>query len=189
MNAVRRIPGEAGVWLFILGDMVAFALMFGVLVWTEADDPALYAAGQSELTIAIGVVNTLILLTSSLVVALAVRAARGPQAARAAPLLAGAMGCAVAFATLKAVEYIALASDDVTGRSGDFFTYYFTFTGIHLLHVTIGLVVLTAVRRMVRRSRGALDGHEMSLVESGASYWHMVDLLWIVLFALLYLHG
>lgn len=185
----RRIPGEVGVWLFVLADMCAFALMFGVLVHVQGEDAALYEASQSELTLGIGVANTLILLTSSLVVALGVRAARGPRPAEAARFFTVAIACALSFATLKAVEYADLAAADVSARESDFFLYYFTFTGIHLLHVAVGLCVLVFVTRAVRRATAPLDARGTSFVESGASYWHMVDLLWIVLFSLLYLFG
>lgn len=185
---IRRIPGQAGVWVFILGDMVAFALMFGVLVVTQGDDPGLYEASQGELHVAVGAVNTAILLTSSLLIALAVRAARGPRPADAVRYVAGTVACALAFAAAKVYEYADLGSSGISARTNDFFLYYFTFTGIHLMHVAIGLAVLVGVLRLVRRPT-PLSDREVTLVETGTSYWHMVDLLWIVLFALLYLLG
>ncbi len=183
----RRVPGEVGVWIFILGDMVAFAVMFGILVWVQGNDPALYEASQSELHVGLGVLNTILLLSSSLAVALGVRATRGPDPARAARFFAVAIGCAVAFAACKVFEYTDLGTSGVSARTSDFFLYYFTFTGIHLLHVAIGVVVLAGVMRIARR--GVPTERDGTMVESGTSYWHMVDLLWIALFALLYLFG
>jgi nitric oxide reductase NorE protein len=181
----RRTPGEAGVWVFILGDMLAFAVIFAVLVWQQRQDPAGYAAGQEALQVGVGIANTIILLTSSLAVAAAVRVSRGADARRAVPLLAAAIASGVAFIALKAFEWTDLATNGHGMRSGTFETYYFAFTGLHLLHVVIGLAVLGGVLVIARRSR--LTAHDHMMFESGTSYWHMVDLLWIVLFGLLYL--
>ena len=183
----RRVPGEPGIWLFVLGDMVAFAVMFGVLVATQTEDPALYESSQAQLHIGIGVLNTVVLITSSLLVALGVRAARGSVPERARPLFAGAIACALTFVALKAVEYGDLLAADSGPRANDFFLYFFAFTGLHLLHVLIGIAVLSGVVRIVARPR--MTPRDRTMVESGASYWHMVDLLWLVLFALLYLLG
>jgi nitric oxide reductase NorE protein len=183
----RRTPGEGGIWVFILADMTVFALMFGALVLLQADDPARYELGQDHLHVGVGVANTIVLLGSSLAVALAVRHARAGALAPARRLFSVAFGCALLFWALKLYEYTSLGGDGVSARENEFFLYYFSFTGVHLLHVTLGLAGLAGVIRLTRRP--VLSDHERSLVETGASYWHMVDLLWIVLFALLYLYG
>ncbi|HYF26232.1 MAG TPA: cytochrome c oxidase subunit 3 [Baekduia sp.] len=183
----RRIPGEAGVWVFILGDMLVFAVLFGVLVATQADDPALYERSQNELHVGLGALNTAWLLTSSLAVALGVRAARAQDGGAAARLFLAAVGCAIAFIAFKAVEYADLLGAGHGARENDFFQYFYCATGLHLLHVAIGIGVLGAAIRLVRRP--PLSSRDLGAVESCTSYWHMVDLLWIVLFALLYLLG
>lgn len=185
----RRNPGEGGVWFFILGDMCAFALMFGILVRLQAQHSGLYEAGQSELHVEFGVANTVVLLVSSLAVALGVRAARGPDPRTATRFFLFSIGCAVLFAAFKVVEWSDLASSDASAHDSEFFLYYFTFTGLHLLHVVIGVACLYGVIRVTRGRTEPLEPGRVSLVESGASYWHMVDLLWVVLFALLYLLG
>jgi nitric oxide reductase NorE protein len=186
-SPMPRIPGEAGIWVFVLGDMLVFAVCFVVLAATYARDHAAYAADQQTLHLGLGIVNTVVLVTSSLTMALAVRAARLARPRAAVRLVVATMAGAVVFVAVKAVEYTDLVAGGHTARSDDFFLYYFTFTGLHLLHVVIGLCVLGGVLRIVRRP--ALGRSELSLVESGASYWHMVDLLWLVLFGLLYTLG
>lgn len=180
-----RIPGEPGLWLFVLGDMAVFAVCFGVLAWVGRGDPVLYATASSRLHVELGAVNTVVLLTGSLTVALAVRTARAGARDRAARLVLLTIGGALVFVGIKVTEYALLLAEGLTPRTNDVWLYYYGFTGLHLAHVTIGLVVLAGVLRLVRRP--APDAHEVSLVECGAGYWHMVDLLWIVLFALLYL--
>lgn len=182
-----RVPGEVGIWVFVLGDMVVFAVCFVVLATVYARDRAGYLDDQQALHLGLGIVNTVVLLTSSLTMALAVRAARLSHRRTAARLVVATMVGAVVFVALKAVEYTDLVAGGHTARSGDFFLYYFCFTGLHLLHVVIGLCVLGGVLRIVRRP--VLGEHDRRLVETGASYWHMVDLLWLVLFGLLYTLG
>jgi nitric oxide reductase NorE protein len=182
-----RIPGEAGIWIFVLGDMVVFAVCFVVLALTYAHDRVAYALDQQALHVSLGIVNTVVLVTTSLTMALAVRAARLGSPGAAVRLVLATMAGAVVFVAVKVVEYSELVAAGHTPRSDDFFLYYFTFTGLHLLHVVIGLCVLGGVLRIVRRP--VLGEHDRRLVESGASYWHMVDLLWLVLFGLLYTLG
>jgi nitric oxide reductase NorE protein len=184
-RAARRMPGEEGVWVFILGDMVVFALFFGVIVYLRGEDPGLFAQAQGQLSQTAGATNTVLLLTSSLFVALGVRAVRDRRRNRSRALFAVALLCGLCFAGVKALEYQDKIVAGLTPATNDFYMYFFVFTGIHLLHVTIGVAVLAALIRIARRPR--LASHDISLIESGASYWHLVDLLWVVLFALFYL--
>lgn len=183
----RRVPGESGIWMFVLGDMLAFAVVFGTLIVTKTDDPGLYERSQSSLHIGLGILNTVVLLSSSLAIALAVRAARGGEPEKAARLVWAALGCAGVFIVSKGVEYGDLFSADVGWHTNDFFMYFFVSTGLHLLHVVVGIAVLGGVLRILRRP--VLDARDLVAIENGTTYWHMVDLLWVVLFALLYLLG
>jgi nitric oxide reductase NorE protein len=83
---------------------------------------------------------------------------------------------------LKAYEWWAEISHGHTVATDQFFTWYFILTGVHLIHVVVGLIILTVVLRDLRRPLP----YRVSLVESGATFWHMVDLVWIVIFALIY---
>lgn len=183
---VRRLPGEEGIWVFILGDMAVFAAFFGTIVYTRTQDPALFERSQAQLSQTAGMVNTLLLLTSSLAVAVGVQWTRDPaRRAQAARLFHGAALCGVGFAVVKAVEYATKIADGVSTAGNDFWMYFFVFTGIHLVHVLVGIGLLLFTARLARREEAG--PRDQALIESGASYWHMVDLLWMVLFALLYL--
>lgn len=181
----RRIPGEVGIWVLIGGELLAFSAFFLVFAYYRGLDTALFDAGREQLDHRIGLVNTLILLTSSLFVALGVvRVREGrPGAARWFRL---ALACGGGFAALKAVEYGQKVAAGITPLTNDFFMYYFAFTGIHLLHVVIGsgalLFAIGATGREPSESR-------TMIVECTAIFWHLVDLLWIILFALFYLAG
>lgn len=186
-SARGHVPGEVGIWVFVLGDMLAFALFFGVFIVERAGDVALFEEARRSLSVGFAVANTLLLLTSSLFVVMAVRAVRTGTQRLAPRLIALAALAGVGFVVNKAVEYGEKFADDLTPATNDFFTFFFMLTGIHLLHVLIGLCVLAYLWRVTRRP--SLGAVELRHVESGASYWHMVDLLWIVLFPLLYLMG
>ncbi|ALL79816.1 hypothetical protein AD006_29340 (plasmid) [Pseudonocardia sp. EC080610-09] len=181
----EHAPGEPGLWVFLLGDMTLFGVFFVVFLAMGRDQHATFAASREDLNQTIGGVNTLVLLTSSLLVVLALAVARAGHQRRAARLVAGAGGCAALFTILKMVEYTAEVSAGNTPGVGLFFTFYFILTGIHLLHVLVGSVLLFVLWRRLRM--GAVGHRGLPFAEGAACYWHMVDLLWIVLFPLLYL--
>jgi len=180
-----HVPGEAGVWVFILGDMLVFALLFLTYLYYRADDPGLFAQSQARLDQTFGAVNTLLLLLSSLMVLTAVRAIRHRRHRIASRLIAGAFACGIAFSILKVLEYHDKIAHHLTPATNDFFMVYFIVTGLHWFHLIVGLCVLSALIVLTRRPR--LSAGQLAFVEGGACFWHMVDLLWIVLFPLLYL--
>lgn len=190
-KSLTHLPGEPGVWVFILGDMLMFALLFGVFVHYRAQDPALYLQSQTTLNQGFGALNTLLLLTSSWFVVGAVQDARNHRADRGCTRIILAFLCGAGFITVKFFEYREKISAGSTLTSNDFYMYYYMLTGIHLLHVVIGMGVLIFLWRTLRQSALSPNTRSPESVvahlESGASFWHLVDMLWIFLFALLYL--
>ena len=173
-----------GCWVFLMSDAVIFALLFatyGVMLSRTAGGPtpaAIYKIGPAF-------TETLILLTSSWFAALALDAVRKSRFALAQRLIGGAFLCGLAFMVSKAIEYTEKLNAGISLLTNDFFMYYFTLTGIHLFHVVAGNVVLLVLWFMAR-SR-SFDPERPVVLECGAIYWHMVDLIWIILFPLLYL--
>ncbi len=180
-----HIPGEAGLWIFLLGDMTLFAAIMLVFLWDRRAQPEVFTQSAHQLLQPVGAINTLVLLLSSYLVvrALAAHRAGGHTAAR--KLVGGAIGCAAVFAGLKAVEYTSELAAGHTPASGVFFTFYFVLTGLHLLHVVIGSGLLLAWQGVLKRGRSWVQVR--GLAEGIASYWHMVDLLWVAIFAIVYL--
>lgn len=181
----RHLPGEVGTWMFIFGDMLAFAMLFGIFMHYRSADPELFRTSQLTLTKAYGAINTLLLLTSSLMVVTAVRALR--QGHRRVPrlLLAGAIVCGIGFSAVKAVEWGGLLADGHKPASNDFYMVYFMLTGIHFVHLVLGMLALAAMIFLAKRP--VLSTTQTALFEGAACFWHMVDLLWMVIFALLFL--
>ncbi len=123
----------------------------------------------------------MVLLTSSLFVARSVYAARSGRPDRAIKLTYAGGACGVLFVAIKAYEWsLALRSGYTVVN--EFFSFYYVLTGVHMLHVMLGLIILGVSVRELR----APKRRRITLVEQGATYWHMVDLLWIVIFGLLY---
>jgi nitric oxide reductase NorE protein len=181
----RRLPGEEGVWLFIIGDLLIFALFFLTFIFYRAEAESLYLAGQGTLNRNIGLINTLLLLTSSWLVAQSLHCLRKQDAKAARLLLTLGMCGGLGFVALKVVEYREKFAHGYTVLTNDFYMFYFMFTGIHLVHVLIGLGVLLFLRSVTNRAK--IGDNEVRLYESGAAFWHLVDLLWVILFALFYL--
>jgi nitric oxide reductase NorE protein len=181
----HHVPGESGIWVFILGDMVVFAIMFATYLYYRGKDVALFNISQLRLNPDFGLVNTLLLLASSLLVVLAVGLVRAGNHRPARALILGAIGCGLAFSVLKVIEYSSKIDAGITPQTNQFFMFYFVLTGLHWFHLAIGLAVLGYMYFSARRT--ALDINQFAWFEGAGCYWHMVDLLWIVLFPLLYL--
>jgi nitric oxide reductase NorE protein len=182
---VRHVPGEAAIWVFVLGDMTMFAAFFGQFLWDRAHQHELFTSSARELSIAFGAINTLLLLTGSLFVVLGVHAVKERMDRMGSRLFAATFACAFVFGINKVLEYSSKLRAGYYPDSNDFFTYYYMYTGIHAVHLLIGMIFVGRMWQLSRRPQ--LNRHDFRFIEVGATYWHLVDLLWIVLFALLYL--
>jgi nitric oxide reductase NorE protein len=170
-------------WVFVIGDLLIFGVYFVGYMYFRGRNHELFLAGQAQLNLDIGAVNTIVLLTSSLFVALGTAAARLGNQAESLRRFCIALAFGAAFPIVKMFEWIPEISRGVTPGKDLFFMYYYVMTGMHLCHVALGLVIMCFIIRNVKTTRAP----KISFVETGATYWHMVDVLWLVLFALLYL--
>jgi nitric oxide reductase NorE protein len=177
-----HLPANKDMWVFVLGDFVIFSTYFIIFMIYRHQEPQLFLESQQHLSLNIGVVNTLVLLASSWFVAQSVQLTRTGDYERALRLTVGGGLCGVAFILLKAYEWSSKIGQGMTFPSNDFFMFYYLLTGVHLFHVALGLVFLGVVFFELRNPKL----RRVSMVETGATYWHMVDLLWVVIFALLY---
>ncbi|MGV0714758.1 cytochrome c oxidase subunit 3 family protein [Mycolicibacterium sp. XJ662] len=180
-SRLDHLPGDIHMWVMVLGDLIIFAGYFVIFMVYRAMNPEEFLAAQQHLDINIGVINTVILLTSSWVVARSVLAARDGRHRDAIRLTyAGGFG-GLLFIVFKTYEW---GSKITAGHTNSemFYSFYYVLTGVHLVHVLIGLIVLGVVIRELRNPAR----RRVSMVESGAIYWHMVDLLWVIIFGLLY---
>jgi nitric oxide reductase NorE protein len=181
-----HVPGEPGIWILIFGDMVVFTVLFAVYLNSRGHKEALFAQSQGALNRNLGAINTLVLLCSSMLVVLAALAFRSEQWRHLAARLTMA-GAAVGscFVVVKVIEYHEKVTAGLTPSTNEFFMYYFVLTGLHLAHVVIGLVVLTVLSRLARKPEPTRT--HIAFFEGGACFWHMVDLLWLIIFPLFFL--
>lgn len=194
--AETAVPTRAkiGMWLFLLTEVMLFAALFLLYAAYRHRFPAAFQAASLELNLAMGTLNTAILLTSSLFVALSVHTFQQGRAGRTRLFLVLALLLGAAFLGMKAAEWgekighgIYPGSPALLERSSAqvlYFGLYFTITGLHALHVVAGLAALLAVLWTLRRGPG---GNRLAVLDNAGLYWHLVDIIWIFLFPLFYL--
>jgi nitric oxide reductase NorE protein len=181
----RRLPGVEGVWVFIGADSVIFAILFLTFMQDRLKNPALFEASRHTLNVHLGGIDTLILLTSSWSVALAIQALKRDLSEHVPRYLLGGVLTGLMFVLSKSIEYFQKFAHGLTPGTNPFYMWYFTLTGIHLVHVLLGTSLLAFL--WIKSRSGAFSSAQRAVPESVASFWHLVDLLWIVLFPLLYL--
>ena len=178
----RFVPGQPDMWAFALFETLLFTSYFAVYLFNRAHNEELYLQSQSHLELWVGVLNTIVLLTSSWSIARCVQAARAGSYRDALSAASLTAGFGALFLVCKVVEWARLIRMGNTLTTNDFFMHYFFLTGLHCLHLLIGFVVLGVI---VYQLRGPARRCQ-TLVETCATYWHTVDLLWVLIFALLY---
>lgn len=187
MNDSRhnRIPGDAIIWVMILGDMTNFMVGFAYYGYLRNDALALFRESQTTLSIPIGATNSLIMLFSSWLMVMALASARAGHLKLASNLVLGTLLSGAAFTLLKAWEFVDKTELGIHFLTNDFYTMYYTLTGLHFTHVVVGTGVLACFSYMLRW--GEWSPRKLFYLETAAIYWHMVDLLWILIFTLVYL--
>lgn len=196
----QRASGKLGMWLFMGNEFLFFSGIFMAYIFLRVQYPEMVLAASHHLDWRLGGFNTLVLLFSSLTMALGVRSAQLGDNKGLARWTAITIACALIFCVVKAFEYKAkfehglLPPDFYTagpsalpGQPGPWMFYglYFTATGLHAIHVLIGVGLLLWI--FVRARRNEFDAQHNVAVENVGLYWHLVDMIWIFMFPLLYL--
>ena len=184
LRAPPRLVGDLAVWLIILAEMLAFCILFLSYAFARARDVALFNASQSTLDLHSGAINTVLLITGSWCVVRAVQAVRADASRAGARWLVAALVCGAGFVALKVSEFSAKADAGIDLSTNTFYMFYLLLTGFHFLHVVVAMLFLAIL--LVKTLQGAYGARDHHALESGAAFWHMVDLLWIVLFPLVY---
>jgi cytochrome c oxidase subunit 3 len=194
---------KMGMWLFLLTEILLFGGLFCAYAIYSTEHAAMFHSAHKMLDWKMGALNTVVLITSSLTVALAIRSIQLNNRKAAIWLLVATIVCAGIFLVVKYFEYshkfhIGLLPGHFYHYDGSegviignnphiYFSIYFAMTGLHGIHVVIGMIVLGWV--LVRLMNGEFNSEYYTPVELGGLYWHLVDLIWIYLFPLLYLIG
>lgn len=178
------MAGDLAVWLIILAELLAFGIFFLSFAFARLQDVELFNASQRTLDLRLGGVNTALLITGSWCVVRAIKAVRADACTAGVRWLAAALMCGGGFVAMKIMEYSAKWEAGLDLSTNTFYMFYFLLTGFHFFHVLAAMVFLGILMvKTGQRRYGSNDYHEL---ETGAAFWHMVDLLWIVLFPLIY---
>jgi cytochrome c oxidase subunit 3 len=190
---------QLGMWVFLSTEVLFFGGLILAYCVYRTGHPEGFAEAARHTKIVIGTANTAVLLTSSFLVAWAVTAARAGAGQLGGVLLWAAAALGVLFLMLKGMEYrmeydeqlvpgvnFAVAGPNA-GAIGLFFAFYFVATGLHAVHVAVGILVLCAIG--LRSSKGVYSAHYHAPITVAGLYWHFIDVVWIFLFALIYLPG
>ena len=179
------IPGDFAIWIFIFAEMLAFGVLFVAYAFTRAKNVELFNTSQLTLNRTLGAVNTLVLITSSFFVVQGVAAIKRGLTKQCAHWLTGAFLLGGVFVSIKLMEFSAKFAADITMSTNNFYMFYLSLTFFHFMHVLMGMVILTSI--IMKARRGGYNAQDYVGVETGASFWHMVDFLWIILFPLIYI--
>ena len=179
-----RLPGDFAIWVFILAELTTFAVFFVVYAFARSRNVALFNAGQAHLDLTVGAINTALLITGSWFVVRGVHAIQRGRVGQSAGWLLAALGSGAGFIYFKLGEYADKAAQGVDMSTDTFYMFYFSLTYFHMMHVLLGMAFIAIV--LFHLLRGAYGAGHCATVESAGAYWHMVDLLWIVLFPLVY---
>jgi len=171
-------------WVFILAELSAFGLLFIVYGVARMTHVPLFNEMQLTLDRNAGALNTLLLITASWCVARAVAAIKRDAGLASSRWLAGGVLAGVGFLAVKVAEYADKFEAGINLDTNLFYMFYLSLTFFHFMHVILGLVILVFLWHKTRR--GGYSAANCHGMETGASYWHMVDLVWIVLFPLVY---
>ena len=181
----KLLPGDLAIWFFIFMELLVFAIAFIAYAIARVQNLELFNEFQLTLNKEFGAINTVLLITSSYFVIRAVHAIKLDKVKICINNLNIALGFGAGFLILKSLEYYDKFSAGITLSTNTFYMFYLSLTLFHFLHVILGMIILFAV--VLKAKRGAYNADNHYGVESGASYWHMVDLVWIVLFPLVYI--
>jgi nitric oxide reductase NorE protein len=184
IQATRHPPGDLAIWIFILAELGVFAIFFAAYAFARMGHVELFNACQQTLDRRAALINTLALITGSYFVVRAVAAMRTGDSRGCVRWLLAAIGMGLVFLVVKIAEYAHHFEAGVTLSTNTFYMFYLSLTFFHFMHVVLGMIILAAVALKARA--GGYSAADHTGVESGASYWHMVDLVWLILFPLIY---
>ncbi len=186
-----------GMWIFLATEILFFGGMFTGYVLYRSLYPAAFADASRQLEVVLGATNTIVLICSSLTMAMAVHTAQVGRRKALVGFLLATMGLGLAFLMIKGIEYAHkfehhlvpgssfIYAERFARHAQLFFSFYFVMTGMHALHMVIGVCLLAAL--VSKSLRGRFSPTHYTPIEITGLYWHFVDIIWIFLFPLLYL--
>jgi cytochrome c oxidase subunit 3 len=196
-EASRQEAAHLGMWIFLATEVLLFAALFASYALYRLAYPEVFHQAREHMDLTLGTINTYVLVSSSILVALAIASIRKGRDLATAALLAGAVLLGITFLCIKGMEYAHHAKDKAlpgahyafhkfaAPGASLYFTLYWIMTGVHAVHVTVGVGTLSVLCGQTLSGKFSAAYH--TPLELGGMYWHLVDVVWLFLWPLLYL--
>lgn len=195
----QRETATFGMWIFLATEVLFFGALFTAFAAYRLYFPHAFTVGSEEMNLELGAINTAVLITSSLTMALAIHSIAIGKPLRTVVYLAATVVMGTLFLCLKFFEYyehyqqgqapgLNFVTSDPSGRQVElFFVFYFAMTGLHAVHMLIGIGILGLL--LLRTAAGSFSAEYYTPIEATGLYWHFVDIVWVFLYAIFYLPG
>jgi len=177
-------PGGILLWIIIFLELITFGVALIAMVYYGKQEPEIFHESRFLLNVTYGTINTVLLLTSGFFMATSVYELKKNQKQKSQKYLLVAMLFGVFFLMLKVIEYSEKLEAGLDISYNTFFTFYWLLTLFHVIHVIVGLVILASVYFGIKKEKSTT---EIVDVEASAAFWHMCDLIWLLLFPIIYL--
>jgi len=177
-------PGGILLWIIIFLELITFGIALIFFVLSAKENPELFHTSRLQLNSTFGMINTIFLLTSGFFMAVTVKEFKSKNIQKSKKYLLVTMFFGILFLTLKSIEYSGKLDAGLGIGHNTFFTYYWLLTLFHVIHVIVGLVILVSVYFGLKKEKITT---EIEDIEASAAFWHMCDLIWLLLFPILYL--
>lgn len=195
----QRQTATIGMWIFLMTEVMLFGGLFTAYTVYRLSNPQAFDLGSAHMEITLGAINTAVLICSSFTMALAVYSAEIGNQRRLALFLVATMIIGAIFLAIKFTEYYLHYRDHkvpafwfeyqgaYAAKVQMFFVFYFIMTGLHALHMTIGIGMLTVL--LFRTIIGTFSAEYHTAIDLGGLYWHFIDIVWVFLYAIFYIPG
>ncbi len=178
-------PGDLALWIFICAELLVFGVFFAAYAFARANNIELFNQYQATLNTDLALINTIALLTSSYFVVSAIIAIKENQQQKSSRFLLLAILGGITFLIFKMTEYSHHMSEGINLTTNLFYMFYLSLTFFHFMHVILGIMILLVL--WINTRKGTYTTEEHNGLVSGGAYWHMVDMVWLILFPLIYI--
>jgi len=178
-------PGGILIWTLIILEMITFLGASLIFMYHRGNNLEEFAKSREMLNPLIGTINTIILITSGYFIAISVQKLRGDQVEKSARFMLVGLLLGLAFLGIKGMEFYDKIELGLHLGSNTFFTFYWLTTGFHFIHVLFGVGLLAYMYFAIKKKKYSAE--KMLDIETSATYWHMCDLIWILIFPVFYL--
>jgi len=181
----KILPGDFAIWIIIFAELLVFGIFFISYAVARINNLEMFNQYQLTLNRETGAINTILLITSSYFIVMAIIAVKNNLIKKCNYYLYASILCGALFLIIKTIEFYDKFSAGINLSTNTFYMFYFLLTLFHYLHVILGLLILIAVA--IKSKMGHYSSSKYYGIETAGAYWHMVDLAWIILFPLIYI--